>query len=113
VEGKGREGNGYVGLAPDPSATKSSKANGLQAQAREILTFLNEKTGRDYQPVPANLDRIAARLKEGATLEDLRAVVAKKCRDWQADEKMSQYLRPATLFNAEKFAQYRGELTNA
>jgi hypothetical protein len=26
---------------------------------------------------------------------------------------MEQYLRPATLFNATNFAQYRGELTDA
>lgn len=97
-----------VGLAPD--APPPLKLNGHTTQAREVLAFLNEKTGRDYQPVSANLDRIAARLKEGASVEDCRAVIAKKCREWATDDRMSQYLRPATLFNAEKFAQYRGEL---
>ena len=37
-------------------------------------------------------------------------VIAKKVREWGADPKMSTYLRPATLFNATKFAQYQGEL---
>jgi hypothetical protein len=46
--------------------------------------FLNEKTGRAYQPVPANVDMIVARLKEGATVDDCRAVIAKKCREWLA-----------------------------
>jgi len=36
-----------------------------------------------------------------------------KCREWGADEKMEEYLRPATLFNATKFAQYRGKLADA
>ena len=40
----------------------------------------------------------------------MRAVVVRKCRDWAADEKMEPYLRPATLFNATKFAQYVGEV---
>ena len=93
-----------VGLKPDLKA--------LRKEAIETLTFLNEKTGRTYQPVPANVDMIVARLKEGNTIDDCRAVIAKKCREWGADEKMAQYLRPATLFNRTKFAQYRGEIGN-
>lgn len=75
----------------------------------EVLAFLNLKTGRDYQPVDANLSLIEARIKEGATVQDCKTVVARKFRDWSADDKMRPYLRPATLFNATKFAQYRGE----
>jgi len=78
--------------------------------AKQVLEFLNQKTGRHYEPVKANLQLITARLKEGASVDDLRAVVAKKCREWAGDPKMAQYLRPATLFNATKFAQYAGEL---
>ena len=91
-------------------STVGQKPDVLPSKAKEVLEFLNEKTGRNYQPVPANLKLISARLHEGATVDDLRAVVAKKCREWSNDEKMSGYLRPATLFNATKFAQYRGEL---
>ena len=90
----------------------NGKTRELRTQGIEILTFLNEKTGRTYQPVPANIDMIVARLKEGNTTDDCRAVIAKKCREWGADEKMAQYLRPATLFNRTKFAQYRGEIGN-
>ena len=78
--------------------------------SKEILQFLNEKTGRNYQPVDANLNFIKARLKEGATERQIRQVIAKKCREWDGDEKMMLYLRPATLFNKTKFAQYVGEL---
>ena len=42
--------------------------------------------------------------------EECRAVVALKCREWGQDDKMEKYLRPATLFNREKFNQYAGEL---
>ncbi len=78
--------------------------------ASQVLEFLNEKTGRSYRPVKANLELIQARIREGASVQDLRAVVAKKCREWSGDEKMAQYLRPETLFGARKFAQYVGEL---
>ena len=76
---------------------------------KAILSFLNEKTGRKYKPVPANLNLISARLKE-YTETELRQVVAKKCREWGKDDKMAEYLRPKTLFNATNFANYAGEL---
>ena len=101
-EEKSREEKDIVGQKPD-----------LKPLAEEVLNFLNSKTGRQYEAVPANLEMIVARLKEGSTAADLRAVVAKKCRDWSGDEKMAQYLRPATLFNRTKFAQYKGELAHA
>jgi len=91
-----------VGLKPDIRL--------LRKQAVEILNFLNDKTGRNYQPVAANIDLIVARLKDGATLEDCRQVIAKKAREWKGDAKMDEYLRPLTLFNRTKFAQYQGEL---
>lgn len=78
--------------------------------ALAVLQFLNEKTGRNYEPLPATLEPIIARLKEGATVDDMRAVVAKKCREWSADERMEKYLRPKTLFNRTNFANYKGEL---
>lgn len=98
-------------LSGKPDDPPPDKLNGSRATAREILEFLNEKTGKHYEPVDANLELITARLKE-ATPDDIRAVVAKKCREWSADEKMAKYLRPATLFNRTKFAQYKGELAS-
>ena len=97
--------------ALQPVSEKPKNGTHYNPQAREVLDFLNLKTNRRYQPVEANLKLIVARLKEGASVEDCRAVVAKKCREWSGDEKMDEFLRPATLFNATKFAQYRGELT--
>jgi uncharacterized phage protein (TIGR02220 family) len=95
-----------------PLSGRPDPLNGSRSKAMEVLQFLNVKTGRNYQAVDANLKLIVARLKEGATVDDCRAVVAKKFRDWNGDDKMQDYLRPATLFNATKFAQYRGELAD-
>jgi uncharacterized phage protein (TIGR02220 family) len=81
-----------------------------KSQAIEVLNFLNAKTGRAYRPVEENLKLIMARLKSGASVMDCRQVIVKKTREWKADVKMSEYLRPATLFNATKFEQYMGEL---
>jgi uncharacterized phage protein (TIGR02220 family) len=59
--------------------------------------------------VKANISLISARLEE-STLEECRAVIDAKVEAWQHDPKMREYLRPATLFNATKFANYVGEL---
>ena len=104
--------NSIVGQEPDPTLGEKGRRREQRKQALEVLIFLNDKAGRNYQP-QANLDLILARLSDGATVEDLRAVVAKKCREWKGDEKMSQYLRPKTLFNRTNFAQYQGELAPA
>jgi len=94
------------GKEPDISPPKPQ----YKPTAVSVLDFLNEKTGRNYQPVKANIDMIVARLKEGATEDECRQVIAKKSREWLNDDDMNQYLRPATLFNRTKFAQYQGEL---
>ena len=79
------------------------------SNAIEVLRYLNMKTGKTFQNVESNIKMINARIKDGATLDDLKRVVDVKCKKWLSDPKMSEYLRPATLFNAEKFAQYSGE----
>ncbi len=89
----------------------SKPKNNYSKQANEILKFLNEKTGRRYPAVKSNINLIIARLKE-FNVQDIKSVIAKKCREWGPDEKMNKYLRPMTLFRASNFAQYQGELIN-
>lgn len=107
-----------VGPGPDTPAPKRNghdhgAAQALRAQAVDLLAFLNEKAKRNYRAEQTNIDFIVARLRDGASVEDCRAVIAKKCREWLGDPNMRQYLRPATLFNRTKFAQYVGELAPA
>jgi len=78
--------------------------------AATVLTFLINRSGKKFKHVPANLNLITARLKEGNEESELLAVINYKCSEWENDPKMAKYIRPATLFNAEKFNQYIGEL---
>jgi uncharacterized phage protein (TIGR02220 family) len=48
---------------------------------------------------------VKARLAEGFTVDDFKAVIDKKCAEWIGDEKMEKYLRPETLFGP-KFEGY-------
>lgn len=97
-------------LSGKPDDTRMNGKKKLSESCLEVLNFLNEKTGRRYQPVKANINLIACRLREGATVDQCRQVIAKKCREWRDDPNQEIYLRPKTLFNATNFAQYQGEL---
>lgn len=71
-----------------------------------ILDYLNQKTGSHYQVKSKATQRhIKARLDEGFTLDDFKKVIDNKTAEWLNDEKMSQYLRPETLFGT-KFESY-------
>lgn len=91
-----KEKKEHVGLKPDIMA--------------EVIDYLNERAGRKYRNVQTHANHINARLEEGATLEDFKAVIDRKCEEWKGDPKFDQYLRPATLFNAEKFNNYLGQV---
>jgi uncharacterized phage protein (TIGR02220 family) len=95
---------------PEKQKKRKNGAKAHNLEALEILSFLNDKAGRRYQPTRSNMQFIQARLADGATVIECRQVIAKKCREWLQDPEMSEFLRPATLFNATKFSQYQGEL---
>jgi uncharacterized phage protein (TIGR02220 family) len=70
-----------------------------------IVDYLNEKAGTNYRANTKNtVKHINARLTEGYTLEDFKAVIDKKCYEWKGTE-MEQYLCPDTLFGT-KFEKY-------
>lgn len=95
-----------------PRNGMESNGNSMSCKqdAISILQYLNEKAGRNYEPVRANLDLIAARLNDGSSPDQCKAVIDAKVKEWREDSKWSKYLRPKTLFNATNFAQYAGEL---
>jgi uncharacterized phage protein (TIGR02220 family) len=92
---------------PDVALQKNEE---LKKQAEEILKFLNEKTKHKYRFVDTNLKKIIARLKSGATVEDCMAIIVRKFDEWGNDKDMKKYLCPSTLFGAEKFEKYIGQL---
>lgn len=94
---------------------KPEKPDTYIGQAEVVLAFLNEKTGKRFpirNPLgrpTANAEAVMSRLKEGYTVEHCKQVVARKCRDWLDDDKMSRYLTPETLFRRSNFERYIGE----
>lgn len=84
----------------------------IDQKASNAITLLNALTGRNFRPVPGNLKFINARIKEGYSLEDFKAVISFKQTKWGHDPKMSAYLRPETIFGT-KFDSYLQEAQNA
>lgn len=107
-EEKSREEKALSGKA-DVLQLKPKNAQFTEAAVR-VIAFLNTKTGKAFKPVPANIEFIVGRLKEGATEQDCKSIIARQCREWLDNPDMRKYLRPETLFNRKKFAQYQGEL---
>jgi uncharacterized phage protein (TIGR02220 family) len=98
-------------------AAKPSKvrplANGRDyvAESKEVLTFLNEKTHKQFREVDATLGFIQARLKSGVDVQTCRTLIMRKIHDWKEKPDMQMYLRPETLFNKTKFEGYLAEVT--
>lgn len=89
--------------------TEAEKPERFTAEYREIIDYLNAKTGKHYSARSrANQEHMSARLREGRTVEDFKRVIDIKCFQWLDDPKMSQYLRPETLFSG-KFDRYINE----
>ncbi len=87
------------------SIGKNTYCPSLPSVAEDIVTFLNSVTGSNYRSTTDKTRKlIAARLAEGFTIDDFKAVITKKAKEWQGTD-MAQYLRPETLFGT-KFEGY-------
>jgi uncharacterized phage protein (TIGR02220 family) len=75
----------------------------------EIIGYLNERTGKRYSPkAEATRKHISARLDEGYSIDDFKRAIDNKAAQWLGTD-MEKFLRPATLFNCEKFDGYVNE----
>ncbi|MFS7247124.1 conserved phage C-terminal domain-containing protein [Rahnella inusitata] len=107
-------GDPLVNSKQDPSDIKTLCQPAAQTdaeveitdQAKQALKHLNQITGSRYQPAKSSLQNMRARLREGHTLEELQLVIEYKQVHWGDSPKMAEFLRPATLFQPDKFEGY-------
>ena len=71
----------------------------------EVLDYLNLKAETRYRKVESNFKHIKARLNEGFTIDDFKAVIDKKCAEWKGTD-FEKYLTPETLFRPSNFEKY-------
>ncbi len=75
----------------------------------EIVDYLNKKSGKKFSPkISSTQKHIAARLKEGRTVDDFKKVIDTKCAQWLGTN-MAIYIRPETLFTPTHFENYLNE----
>lgn len=73
------------------------------------LDAFNAETGQDYRSSGGTDWLDLRRIHDnGRTVDDVRAVVRLKLREWGRDPKMRRYVRPSTLFGP-KFEEYLAE----
>lgn len=86
------------------------KANGQEIE--NVFALLCKLTGKGFSthnPAgkrTAGAELLAQRFREGYSEQDARWVVGDRCATWKDDDKMAQYLTPATLFRKSNFEKY-------
>lgn len=92
------------------NGARNANVTERNADAVEVLQFLNAETKHKFPPVKATLDLIVARFNEGYTPVQLRQIIVRKNREWGGDPKMAPFLRPKTIFGKMNAANYAGDL---
>ncbi|URO00881.1 conserved phage C-terminal domain-containing protein [Leclercia adecarboxylata] len=95
-----------------PVASQPDRDVLITDQAKQVLVHLNQVTNSRYQVSTTSLQNIRARIGEGFTVEELSLVVDYCNAKWSDDLKMSDYLRPQTLFQPSKFPGYLKSANN-
>lgn len=95
-----------------PVASQPDRDVLITDQAKQVLVHLNQVTNSRYQVSTTSLQNIRARIGEGFTVEELTLVVDYCNAKWGNDLKMSDYLRPQTLFQPSKFPGYLKSANN-
>lgn len=110
--GKDRLGKGRLdNTRQDKTPESQPEADSVSLEdVKKVIDYLNQKAGTKYRATTAATKRlVGARLKEGFTVDDCKKVIDNKVADWLTDERMKNYLRPNTLFQASKFESYLNE----
>lgn len=90
----------------DTEKESPAKAEPLMVASREIVNYLNQKTGSHYMAASKNtIAMIKARMAEGHSTDDFKHVIDVKSAEWLGTDN-EQYLRPETLFCAKHFESY-------
>lgn len=97
-------------LSSKLDSESDSKPESERAVCKRVIDYLNLKTKSSFKPTGAHARLIAARLKDGATEQELCQVIDRKCDEWLHKPDMRQYLRPNTLFRPKNYDSYVGQL---
>lgn len=91
--------------------TKKIYSENDLATIASVIEYLNEKASKRFKHTTNPTKKIVhARIQDGYTLEDFKSVIDSKTAQWLDDPKFCNFLRPSTLFKADKFENYLNEI---
>jgi len=110
-----------IKLLKEENKEKEEKPLNFIEEVREILNFFVHTTGKSLRigktdSLLARSDKykkILPRLRDGATVQECKAVIAIKTKQWKGDKKMDSSLCIPTLFRASNFEKYLDECDNS
>ena len=98
-------------IIQNPESRILSPAKAGEIPFNEIISDLNQKTGKNYKPdTPKTQEMIRTLWRRGFTLQDFQQVHTNKVNDWINDKEMARYLRPDTLYS-NKFEGYLNQVS--
>lgn len=107
VPSTGEESSPVTGEESSPhTLEEDNSSEDASISCSEIVDYLNEKTGRNFNVRTAATRKvISARLNEGYSVNDFKAVIDNMTAKWKGTD-WEQYLRPSTLFAPSHFDEY-------
>ena len=90
----------------EQSPPKGGSGGNPSLTPNSILDFFNTKAKTAFKLNPETREQISSLIAEGWTRKDFECAILGRVSDWRNDEKMSKWLRPQTVFKADKFADY-------
>lgn len=97
-----------LGEEPKRHGTDESSEEG---RAAKLIRYLNALARTDFKDdCRSNLRAVRARLHEGATDEEARAVIEHAVREFKGNKDLEHLLWPSKIFKAERFEGVRGGL---
>ncbi|WP_304760027.1 conserved phage C-terminal domain-containing protein, partial [Faecalibaculum rodentium] len=88
-------------------AEKSAKEKEKRKFAKEVVEYLNHKSGKRFSTKSKQtIAAINARREEGFDIADFKLAIDWCCETWGNDPKMREYIQPSTIFRPRNFEKY-------
>jgi uncharacterized phage protein (TIGR02220 family) len=90
--------------------SKIAVLDDFEEEVKEIIHYFNDWTSSRCKVSKNSIKPIQARLRQGLTVDEAKAIIVLKTVNWANDPKMAPYLRISTLFGEQKCNEYLNEL---
>ena len=95
------------GTEEEKRIRKKNKKENKKKEVEEIILHLNKRCNTSFKTTTkSTVSIISARFDEGFSLEQLKAIIDVKAKEWLNNKDFSKYLRPSTLFTPKHCEDY-------